>query len=80
MAKTTKHIAGAGTGTSTHYLYYSTAVGDVMSLPNEAQKAATKFAHQQAIDKMKFNAMIIEPIIQSWEDRNVNNNGTKLNP
>jgi len=80
MAKQVKRIVGAGKGSSTHYLYYSTAVGDVMSLPKEGQKAATKFAHQQAVDRMKFNAMVIEPIIQSWEDRNVNNNGTKLNP
>ena len=71
---------GAGTGSSTHYLYYSKKVGDIMSVPNEAQKALTKFAHQQAVDKMKFNAMVIEPLIQTWEDRNVTNRGTKLSP
>jgi hypothetical protein len=60
-------------------MYYSKAVGDIMFLPKKAQKALTKFAHQQEVDKMKFNAMVIQPIIQSWEDRNVKNRGTKLN-
>lgn len=80
MAKTTKHIEGAGKSSSTNYLYWSSAVGDIMSVPKEGQKALTKFAHQQAVDKMKFNAMVLQPIIQSWEDRNVSNNGSKLNP
>ena len=51
-----------------------------MPLPDKAAKAKRKFAQQQTVDKIKFDAMVMQPLIKSWEDRNVSNRGSKLNP
>ena len=61
-------------------VYYSKKAGDIVPLPKKAARAAEVFAQQQAVDKMKFNALVMKPLIKSWEDRNASNNGTKLNP
>jgi hypothetical protein len=34
----------------------------------------------QQVDKMKFSANVIQPAIKTWEDRNLKNRGSKLNP
>ena len=73
-------IVGGGKGTATLYVYYNKKAGDVVPLPKKAARAAEVFAQQQAVDKMKFNALVTQPIIQAWEDRNLKNIGTKLNP
>jgi hypothetical protein len=73
-------IVGAGKGTKTKYTYYNKKAGDVIPLPKKAARAAEVFAQQQAVDKMKFNALVMKPLIKSWEDRNASNQGTKLNP
>lgn len=58
-------ITGAGNdGVKKSYVYYSQKVGDIMHLPKKAKKALSRF----------------RPLIKSWEDRNVSNNGSKLNP
>jgi hypothetical protein len=75
-----KTIVGAGKGQSTLYTYYNKKAGDVVPLPKKAARAAEVFAQQQAVEKMKFNAMVMQPLIKSWEDRNSSNQGTKLNP
>ena len=80
MYDNTKKIVGAGKNQTTLYAYYSSKVGDVMPLPDKAAKAKRKFAQQQTVDKMKFDAMVMQPLIKSWEDRNVSNRGSKLNP
>ena len=61
-------------------VYYNEKAGDLIPLPKKARRAAEVFAQQQAVDKMKFNAMVVKPLIKSWEDRNVRNRGSKLNP
>jgi flagellar motor switch protein FliM len=73
-------IVGAGKGKKTLYTYYNKEAGDVIPLPKKAARAAEVFAQQQAVDKMKFNALVMKPLIKSWEDRNASNQGTKLNP
>ena len=78
--RTTPKIVGAGKGSKTLYTYYSKEAGDIVPLPKKAARAAEVFAQQQAVDEMKFNALVIKPLIKVWEDRNLNNNGTKLNP
>ena len=72
-------IVGAGKGQSTLHTYYNKKAGDVVPLPKKAARAAEVFAQQQAVEKMKFNANVLQPLIQSWEDRNVSNIGSKLN-
>ena len=73
-------IVGGGKGSSTNYFYYSKKVGDIMPLPKKAARALEVFEQQQAVDKMKFTAKVMQPLIKSWEDRNVKNRATKLNP
>ena len=80
MYSNTPKIVGAGKGESTMYAYYSSKVGDVMPLPKKAARAAEIFNQKQAVDRMKFNAKVMNPLIKSWEDRNVSNRGSKLNP
>ena len=74
----TKKIEGAGHGTTYLFSYYSSKVGDQMPMPEKARKELIKFNQQQEVDRMRFDATVINPIIQSWEDRNINNANTKL--
>lgn len=75
----TPKIVGAGKGVSTLYSYFSPKAGDIVPLPKKAAYKLEKFAQKQKVEKMKFSANVMQPLIKTWEDRNRANNGTKLN-
>jgi hypothetical protein len=80
MYSNTPKIVGAGRGEAKMYTYYSSKAGDVVPLPKKAARKLEKFSQMQQVDKMKFSANVIQPAIKTWEDRNLKNRGSKLNP
>jgi hypothetical protein len=76
----TPKIVGAGRGVAKMYTYYSSKAGDVVPLPKKAARKLEKFSQMQQVEKMKFSANVIQPAIKTWEDRNLKNRGSKLNP
>jgi hypothetical protein len=80
MYSNTPKIVGAGRGVGKMYTYYSSKAGDVVPLPKKAARKLEKFSQMQQVDKMKFSANVIQPAIKTWEDRNLKNRGSKLNP
>jgi hypothetical protein len=80
MYSNTPKFVGAGRGVAKMYTYYNPKAGDVVPLPKKAARKLEKFSQMQQVDKMKFSANVIQPAIKTWEDRNLKNRGSKLNP